>query len=43
MGGSITITDVLYNLKVTSNKRNAIYVDGVFNSTEPVNYDDLIT
>ena len=43
IGGNIKITDVLYNLKVTSNKRNAIYVDGVFNNTEPINYDDLIT
>jgi DNA polymerase type B, organellar and viral len=43
IGGNIKITDVLYNLKVTSNKRSAIYVDGVFNNTEPINYDDLIT
>jgi hypothetical protein len=42
IGGNITITDVLYNLKVTSNKRNAVYVDEVFNSTEPLNYDDII-
>ena len=42
IGGNIKITDVLYNLKVTSNKRNAIYVDGIFNNTEPVNYDDLL-
>jgi hypothetical protein len=39
--GEINITDVLYNLKVTSNKRNGIYKDGVFNSTEPLNYDEI--
>jgi hypothetical protein len=40
--GEITISDVLYNLipKVTSNKRNTTYVDGVFNNTEPLNYDN---
>lgn len=40
--GEINITDILYNLKVTSNKRNVIYVDGIFNSTKPFNYDDLL-
>jgi hypothetical protein len=38
--GSITINDVLYNLKVTSNKRAAVYNEGIFNNTEPLNYDD---
>jgi hypothetical protein len=39
--GSISITDVLYNLKVTSNKRSAIYEQGVFNNTEPLNYKEI--
>jgi len=37
MSGSITINDVLYNLKETSNKRSAIYSNGIFNATEPLN------
>jgi DNA polymerase type B, organellar and viral len=41
MSGSITINDVLYNLKVTSNKRSAVYVQGVFNNTEPLNYKEI--
>ena len=36
--GTITISDVLYNLKVTSNKRRTIYQDGIFTKTEPLNY-----
>ena len=41
--GEITITDVLYNLKVTSNKRKAIYnTDKVFCKTEPLHYDEII-
>jgi hypothetical protein len=40
--GSINITDVLYKLKVTSNKRNAIYVHGIFNNTKPLNYEELL-
>ena len=39
--GEIGIHDVLYNLKVTSNKREAIYVDGVYNNTEPLHYDEI--
>jgi len=39
--GDISISDVLYNLKVTSNKRRCVYVEGIFNSTEPFNYDEL--
>jgi hypothetical protein len=38
--GEISISDVLYNLKVTSNKRRAIYVDDLFSNTEPLNYDN---
>jgi len=40
--GEITITDVLYNLKVTGNKRQAIYDEGIFNSTEPFEYTEII-
>jgi hypothetical protein len=40
--GEINITDVLYNLKVTSNKRNTIYVDNIFTNTEPLHYDEII-
>lgn len=39
--GEIGIHDVLYNLKVTSNKREAIYVDGVYTNTEPLHYDEV--
>jgi hypothetical protein len=40
--GEIIITDLLYNLKVTSNKREAIYVDNIFHNTEPFYYDEII-
>ena len=40
--GEITIQDIAYTLKVTSNKREAIYVDGIFNSTKPYYYDEII-
>jgi hypothetical protein len=39
--GEIGIHDVLYNLKVTSNKRETIYVDGIYNNTEPLHYDEV--
>jgi hypothetical protein len=39
--GEIGINDVLYNLKVTSNKREAIYVDNVYSKTEPLHYDEI--
>jgi len=37
----ITVLDTAYTLKVTSNKRQLIYVDGIFNSTKPYNYDEI--
>lgn len=40
--GAITVKDVAYNLKVTSNKRMAIYEDGLFVATKPFRYDDLL-
>jgi hypothetical protein len=40
--GGITITDVAYTLKVTANKRQIVYRDGIFEATKPYNYNDLI-
>ena len=40
--GEISVTDVAYTLKVTSNKRDPIYTDNVFNDTKPFNYDELL-
>jgi hypothetical protein len=40
--GEITVSDVAYNLKATSNKRAPIYIDGVFENTKPFNYEDII-
>jgi hypothetical protein len=41
--GEISISDVIYTLKVTSNKRDPIYINDegieIYNSTKPVNYD----
>jgi hypothetical protein len=37
--GEITVSDVAYTLKVTSNKREAIYINSIFNNTKPYNYD----
>jgi hypothetical protein len=43
--GDITVKEVAYTLKATSNKRLPIYIkqEGfeIFNSTEPYNYDDI--
>jgi hypothetical protein len=39
--GEITVADMVYTLKVTSNKREAIYVDGIFHNTVPYNYEAL--
>lgn len=38
----LTINEVAYNLKVTSNKRECLYVDSLFVGTRPFNYDELI-
>jgi hypothetical protein len=40
--GEITPQQVAYTLKVTSNKRESVYVDDIFNSTKPFYYGDLI-
>jgi hypothetical protein len=41
--GSITVSDVAYTLKATSNKRQPIYVDGIFTDTAPYLYDNIKT
>jgi len=41
MEGDITVAEVAYTLKVTSNKRVPIYVDNVFSNTKPFNYDEI--
>ena len=40
--GEISVQEVAYTLKVTSNKRNPIYNGDVFENTKPFNYDELI-
>jgi hypothetical protein len=40
--GEIDPKNVAYTLKVTSNKREAVYVNGVFNDTKPYNYSDIL-
>jgi DNA polymerase type B, organellar and viral len=39
--GEISTHDMIYTLKSTANKRNHIYVNGIFNSTKPYNYKDI--
>jgi DNA polymerase type B, organellar and viral len=39
--GELTTKDVIYTLKVNSNKRLPIYKDNVFIETKPYNYSDL--
>jgi hypothetical protein len=39
--GTITVKDVMYTVKVTSNQRKAVYVKGQFVNTKPYNYDEL--
>ena len=40
--GEISVSDVAYTLKVTSNKRRAVYKNGIFDSTKPFLYDEII-
>jgi hypothetical protein len=37
--GEISIKEVAYTLKVTTNKRAPIYVDNIYSNTMPYNYD----
>ena len=39
--GEISVSEVAYTLKVTSNKRRAIYISDVFENTKPFYYDEL--
>lgn len=39
--GEITVNEVAYTLKVTSNKRDPIYIDNIFHNTRPFNYEEL--
>jgi hypothetical protein len=39
--GTITVSDIAYTLKVTSNKRHAVYVDGIYEKTVPYYYDEI--
>lgn len=39
--GTITVSDIAYTLKATSNKRQAVYVNGVYKATVPYNYNEL--
>jgi len=41
--GEITVSDIAYTLKVTSNKRSPIYIDGIYSNTEPFIYDEIIS
>ena len=38
---NISVLDTVYTLKVTSNKRQLIYNNGIFDSTKPFNYEDI--
>lgn len=35
------LLDTLYTLKANSNKRQYIYVNGIFDSTKPINYEEI--
>ena len=37
----IELINTIYTLKVTSNKRQNIYIKGIFDSTKPLNYNNL--
>jgi len=41
MVDEISINEIAYTLKVTSNKRSSIYIDNVFENTKPLNYDEI--
>jgi hypothetical protein len=40
--GEIQVTDVIYTLKATSNKREAIYIDKIYDGTKPYYYNEII-
>jgi hypothetical protein len=37
----ITVLNTIYTLKTTSNKRQLIYKNGIFDNTKPYNYDEI--
>ena len=37
----IELINTIYTLKVTSNKRQNIYINGIFDSTKPLNYNNF--
>ena len=39
--GTITVSDVAYTLKATSNKRQSVYINGVYEATTPYFYDKI--
>ena len=44
--GEITVADIVYTLKTTSNKRSPVYLNyngiKVYNNTKPYNYDEIV-
>jgi hypothetical protein len=42
IAGEISIQQIAYTLKVTSNKRKAVYVDDIYNNTKPYYYDEIV-
>ena len=39
--GDITVNEVAYTLKSTSNKRRSIYIENIFSNTKPYNYNEI--
>jgi hypothetical protein len=46
INGKISINEIIYTLRVTSNKRQPVYINyngkEILNNTKPYNYDDII-
>jgi hypothetical protein len=41
INNEISPKDIIYSLKLTSNKRKHIYIDGVLQKTEPYFYHEI--
>ena len=41
MEGNISIQEVAYQLKVTTNKRKPVYINNIFSNTVPYHYDEI--
>lgn len=39
--GDISVNEVAYTLKTTSNKRDPIYIENVYSNTKPYNYNEI--